>query len=144
VASAAHLIIGDTTGSTPVEVSHLDIVMLEMQDGQLAHTNHFIVPHAGGITPPVSSSDSTERIARARALLSAAAASGEAPSVGAVEKMLEDEQGLPGAINRKASEKIASETLFSIVMDLTRKTASVRVGRPTECEQTVFLNPLGL
>jgi isopenicillin-N N-acyltransferase-like protein len=43
-----------------------------------------------------------------------------------------------------ASEKSPSSTLFGIVMDLKEKTASVRVGRPTECKGLATLNPLVL
>jgi isopenicillin-N N-acyltransferase-like protein len=141
VASAVHLLIGDSTGSTSVEFSHLDTIKFEMVDGQLAHSNHFIVPHAGGVAPHVFSIDSRERLVRARELLASAATNEKLPTVSLIESMLEDEQGLPGAINRMASEKSPSSTLFGIVMDLKNKTARVRLGRPTECKQIALLKP---
>jgi isopenicillin-N N-acyltransferase-like protein len=144
-ASAAHLLIGDAAGSTSVESSNLDIIKFEMQDGQIAHSNHFIVPHAEGVKPASFSQDSLERIVRARELLAEAAAQTEKPpTIKMIEKMLEDEQGLPGAINRVATEKSPSSTLFGIVMNLKEKRASVRVGRPTECKDFVTLNPIVL
>jgi isopenicillin-N N-acyltransferase-like protein len=143
VASAVHLLVGDATGSTSVEFSNLDIIKFEMKDGQIAHSNHFIVPHAEGVKPASFSQDSLERIVRARELLAAAAAETEKPpTIRMIEKMLEDEQGLPGAINRVATLQSPSSTLFGIVMDLKEKTASVRIGRPTECKGYVTLNPL--
>ena len=143
VASAVHLFIGDATGSTSVEFSNLDIIKFEMKDGQIAHSNHFIVPHAEGVKPASFSQDSLERIVRARELLAAAATESEKPpTIRMIEKMLEDEQGLPGAINRVATLQSPSSTLFGIVMDLKEKKASVRVGRPTECKGYVTLNPL--
>ena len=145
VASAVHLLIGDATGSTSVEFSNLDLIKFEMKDGQIAHSNHFIVPHAEGVKPASFSRDSLERIVRARELLVAAAAETEKPpTMRMIEKMLEDEQGLPGAINRVATEKSPSSTLFGIVMDLREKKASVRVGRPTDCKGFVTLNPMTL
>lgn len=141
MASAVHLLIGDITGTTSVEFSHLDTIKFEMVDGQLAHSNHFIVPHAEGVSPHVFSLDSRERIVRARKLLVDAAKGGKSPTMSTIEAMLEDEEGLPGAINRMASEKSPSSTLFGIVMDLSNKTARVRLGRPTECKQVDVLSP---
>ncbi|PMD39626.1 acyl-CoA:6-aminopenicillanic-acid-acyltransferase [Hyaloscypha variabilis F] len=145
VASAVHLLIGDATGSTSAEYSNLDIIKFEMKDGQIAHSNHFIVPHTEGVQPASFSQDSLERIVRARELLAVAASETEKPpTVRMIEKMLKDEQGLPGAINRVATEKSPSSTLFGIVMDLKEKKASVRIGRPTECKGFVTLNPMAV
>jgi isopenicillin-N N-acyltransferase-like protein len=145
VASAVHLLIGDASGSTSVEYSNLDIIKFEMRDGQIAHSNHFVVKHAEGVKPASFSRDSLERIVRARELLAQAKAGMEKdPSMGMMEKMLEDEKGLPGAINRVATEISPSATLFGIVMDLKEKRASVRVGRPTECKEILTLNPMAL
>jgi isopenicillin-N N-acyltransferase like protein len=145
VASAVHLLIGDATGSTSVEYSNLDIIKFEMEDGQIAHSNHFIVKHAEGVKPASFSADSLERIVRARELLAEAKAGREKePTVRVMERMLEDEKGLPGAINRVATEISPSTTLFGIVMDLKEKRASVRVGRPTQCKGVITLNPMAL
>jgi len=145
VASAVHLLIGDATGSTSVEYSNLDIIKFEMEDGQIAHSNHFIVKHSEGVKPASFSADSLKRIVRARELLAEAKAGMEKePTVGMMEEMLEDEKGLPGAINRVATEISPSATLFGIVMDLRGKRASVRVGRPTECKEVLTLNPMAL
>lgn len=115
-----------------------------MERGQLVHSNHFIVPHADGVMPASFLPDSLERIVRARDLLALAAETKTPPTFETIEKMLEDEQGLPGAINRVATEKSPSSTLFSIVMDLKAKTAFVKVGRPTECKEFLTLNPLAI
>ncbi len=145
MASAVHLLIGDDTGSTSVEYSNLDIIKFEMEEGQIAHSNHFIVEHVEGVKPASFSADSVERIWRARELLAEARAKDgmeKGPTVRVMERMLEDEKGLPGAINRVATELSPSATLFGIVMDLKEKRAYVRVGRPTECKGTMTLNPL--
>jgi isopenicillin-N N-acyltransferase like protein len=145
LASAVHLLIGDDTGSTSVEYSNLDIVKFEMRDGQIAHYNHFIGKHAEGVKPASFSRDSLERIGRARELLAEATTGREKePTVRMMEIMLEDEKGLPGAINRVATESSPSVTLFGIVMDLMEKRAEVRVGRPTECKGILSLNPVAL
>jgi isopenicillin-N N-acyltransferase-like protein len=147
VASAVHLLIGDATGSTSVEYSNLDIIKFEMKDGQIAHSNHFIGKHAEGVRPASFTRDSLERIGRARELLAEAKAKAgmeKEPTVGMMERMLEDEEGSPGAINRVATEESPSATLFGIVMDLREKRAVVRVGRPMECKGFITLNPMAL
>lgn len=145
LASAVHLLIGDDAGSTSVEYSNLDIIKFEMRDGQIAHSNHFIVEHAEGVNAASFSRDSLERIGRARELLAEAKAGMEKePTVRMMEMILEDEKGLPGAINRVATDSSPSATLFGIVMDLREKRASVRVGRPTECKGLITLNPMVL
>ena len=142
VVLAAHLLIGDSTGCTFVEYSHLDTIKFEMKDGQIAHSNHFIVAHAEGVLPTSHSKDTLERIIRATELLALAAATEKPPTIRTIEKMLEDEQGLPGAINRVATEESPSATLFGIVMDLREKKASLQVGRPTECKGLEALSPM--
>lgn len=121
VASAVHLLIGDATGSTSVEYSNLDIIKFEMEDGVIAHSNHFIGKHVEGVNPASFSRDSVERIGRAWELLGEARAKAgmeKGQMLGMMERMLEDERGLPGAINRVATEGSPSATLFGVVMDL--------------------------
>ncbi|RDW91907.1 hypothetical protein BP5796_01301 [Coleophoma crateriformis] len=134
--AAAHILIADETGGTSMEFSALDLVKFEMRDGKVAHTNHFLVQHAEGVADATFLPDSKERMQRITELMARETTAG----VPSVQKMLQDEMNLPGAINRVASEKSPSATLFSIVMDLKARKAMVKVGRPTECEDTLVLD----
>lgn len=144
VAAAVHFLIGDKSGSTSLEASHKDLVKLEMQSGRICHSNHFIADHTEGVFDTVFSQDSLERIDRATDLLNQAATKRQTPTVEMIEEMLEDEQGLPGAINRAASGKSTTATLFGIVMDLDKKIGKARIGRPTQCKGSVVLDPTGM
>lgn len=144
VAAAVHFLIADSTGSTSMECSHLDVVKIAMKDGKLSHSNHFITEHKDGVFDKEFSQDSLERMVRATELLKDAEESEKPPTTQTIERMLEDEKGYPGAINRAASEKSPSATLFGVVMDLKAKTAKARIGRPTQCKGVVLLRPLDL
>ena len=143
VAAAVHILIADTTGATSLEASAVDLVKLEMKKGQIAHSNHFLATHSSDVRDAVFFPDSRLRMARMSDLLGTAATQLTDPTeaIAAVEKMLDDEDGFPTAINRKSSPGSPSSTLFSIVMNLDNKTAVVRLGRPTECEGRYFLKP---
>ena len=67
-------------------------------------------------------------------LVDRAKSSREVPTKEVIEHILEDEQGLPGAINNMVGEDNDTCTLFGIVMDLKEAggEAWVRLGRPTE------------
>ena len=144
VAAAVHFLIADSTGGTSIECSHKDLLKMEMQDGKICHSNHFLVEHTDGVFDTVFSHDSLDRMVRATELLNSAAEHEKPPTVRTIEKMLEDERGYPGAINRAASTKSANATLFGVVMELNTRTAKVRIGRPTQCKGIVFLKPLDL
>lgn len=146
VAAAAHILIADIAGATSVESSALDLVKLEMKKGQIAHANHFLAKHAIGVRDAVIFPDSWARMDRITSLLSNAAnkANDGPEGLRMVEKMLEDQEGFPTAINRQSSPDNPSSTLFSIIMDLRTKMAFVKLGRPTECEATFLLRPANL
>jgi isopenicillin-N N-acyltransferase-like protein len=144
VAAAVHFLIADGTGATSIECSHKDLVEIEPRDGRVCHSNHFLVPHVDGVFDTVFGPDSLDRVVRAKELMDRAAESEKPPAVQTFEKILEDEQGYPGAINRAASDKSPNATLFGVVMELNAKEAKVRIGRPTQCKGTVLLSPLSL
>ncbi|KAL3421110.1 isopenicillin-N N-acyltransferase [Phlyctema vagabunda] len=141
LAAAAHILIGDATGATSLEFSALDLVRFEMKDGRIAHTNHFLVKHVDGVADATFMPDSKERMVRITQLLTKSAELGESPTVAKFDEMLQDEKGLPGAINRVASPASPSATLFSIVMDLGAKVASVKFGRPSLSQSVLLLEP---
>lgn len=136
VASACHILVADATGGVGLECSAQDIVQLPMENGTVTHTNHFIVPHTG----PKSKlflPDSPFRLERIRQLI--ADVHGP-PSVQSIDMILQDEKNYPTAICRAETEKSTVATLFSIVMDLKRRVASVKIGRPTSPTGELELN----
>ncbi len=140
VASACHILIADATGGMGLECSSQDICGLPMRDGKVLHTNHFVVDHAG-IEDKMQLKDSPFRIGRIHELVSAAETEDPVPKADRIEKLLEDEMHYPTAICRAETDDSTVATLFSIVMDLKAKTAKVRLGRPCEPEDTLFLCP---
>ncbi|KAK5994221.1 Acyl-coenzyme A:6-aminopenicillanic-acid-acyltransferase 40 kDa form [Cladobotryum mycophilum] len=146
--TSGHILIADITGATSLEFTHYDIVQMEMANGQIAHTNHFLAEHNPPVTDSVIFPDTFTRMERIQNLLHESwpqpAQSGNG-AVSALESMLADEMGYPASINRRSSgPENMSSTLFSIVTDLHAKTAAIRIGRPTECEEIVRLDLSGL
>jgi isopenicillin-N N-acyltransferase-like protein len=145
VAAACHILVADAAGAVGLECSCADVVALQPTSGGVyAHTNHWLAAHAGPEGPladAVLLPSSVPRLTRADALLSeltAAKTTAATPDrgMGALERILEDEQNFPGSINAASSAESAVETLFGIVMDLANRTARVRVGRPTEAVES--------
>lgn len=144
--TSGHIMIADETGGTSLEFSHLDIIRLDMVDGQVAHTNHFLVQHHRDVVDAGIFPDSLARYDRIQVLLRQGSAQVEAGMlpVACCERMLEDEDGFPTAINRKSSPIRPSETLYSIVVDLQAKIGYVRLGRPNEPDGHWTLTPAAL
>jgi isopenicillin-N N-acyltransferase-like protein len=114
----------------------------------LAHTNHWLVPpHPGTEIPKVWLSDSEDRVVRATSLLQASKSqiskTGAGFGIKQAQRILADEEGYPFGINRAvdgaAKEGDGLATLFSIVMDLKRGVAEVKIGRPTEGGEALVL-----
>ena len=141
--TSGHILIADKTGGTSLEFSHLDVIPLEMVDGQIAHTNHFLVRHEPGVVDSGIFPDSLTRMNRIKVLLEQGCGQvegGRSP-VGWCERMLKDEDNFPTAVSRKSSPIRASETLYSIVTDLGADVAYVKLGRPNEPEGHWTLKP---
>ena len=136
VASAGHITVADPSGGTGLECSHTDIVVIPMQQsGILTHTNHFIKAHPG-VEERLEWEDSHHRLPRIGKLTETAE-----PSLENIASLLKDEEGLPTAICRDQTHDSTVATLFSITMDLGKRTAEVTVGRPTQPEQHLRLAP---
>ncbi|KAL2066054.1 hypothetical protein VTL71DRAFT_2125 [Oculimacula yallundae] len=141
VASACHILIADATGGTGLECTSEDVVRLEMEDGVVTHTNHMIVKHKESIVEVADwLPDTGFRLQRIRELLDEVKM--EDVSVERVKALLRDEKIGDGAsICRIGSGKEGSlATLFSIVMDLEKRTASVSMGRPVAPLEKLLLN----
>ena len=128
-----------------MEFSHADLQKLEMNAGTVVHSNHFVVPHftpdGAEIKESVFLTDSMLRISRIADLIDKADSDGQDPTIPAVERLLDDEDNYPTAINRAVRPGNEVATLFSIVMDLVAKKATVRMGRPTESIETFVFAP---
>jgi isopenicillin-N N-acyltransferase-like protein len=144
VASACHILLADPTGGIGLEFSHLDLLKIEMENGIVCHSNHFLIPHHPDVNEAVFLPDSKYRIKRVWELVLAAKEKGKREGrLGFEEigRILEDEGNYPGAINRGKVVETNSETLFSILMDLRERKARVRHGRPTEALEEFELCP---
>jgi len=138
VASACHIQVADAgTGSIGFENTAFDQVELEMKDGINTHSNHLTVAR-----PNVKDNgmlrDSPFRLDRVRELL---AGLGSEPTFDQLKDVLKDDKNAPCAINRSPTEKSTIRTLFSIVMDLQNRYASVKMGKPTETGEELELRP---
>ena len=131
VAAACHITIADAeTGGVGLECSSNDIVELSQDSrGICTHSNHFIGDHLDAKNGKGSLLDSPIRLDRINSLLQNTDGK---PTMAVLRALLKDKYNFPGAICRGSTEKNHSETLFSIVMDLEKRYAEVKMGQPTE------------
>lgn len=144
VAGSAHILVADETGSNGLECSPVSgIKKIAMDaDGRVYHSNHLVLEHPG-VDEPAWLADSHTRLARIKVLAGTTladrrAASGE--DLGRLLEIFKCEEGYPGSINRKAEGESTSETLFTIIMNLSRREAWVKFGRPTEGGKEINLS----
>lgn len=136
MASSAHILLGDPTTALGLEFTKSTFAdCLPDFAGRIVHTNHFLLEHPRE-ADIVWVKDS---LTRAPTMAENADKLGKEPSWEDVSKLFEDEQNYPGSICRFETEETGSATLFNIVMDLKSKKAVVRLGRPTEVEETINL-----
>ncbi|KAL1913782.1 hypothetical protein Sste5344_000049 [Sporothrix stenoceras] len=145
VAAAIHILVADATGATSIEASARDLVLRDTDlDGpRLAHSNHFLHPHDERVPLMVTPDESVQRVQRAAALMEAEAARVYGPGLTMFEKILEDENNGPLGINKAGTNAEPLRTLFSIVMDLDKRVATARFGRPTAQSERLLLYPCG-
>ncbi|KPI39484.1 uncharacterized protein AB675_4959 [Cyphellophora attinorum] len=103
--------------------------------GSCTHSDHLVKKHK--IEGTLFLNDSPFQLERIQALMRDVGSS----SVPQITDILKDEKNFPCAINRSVGEKSTSQTLFSIVMDLKRGFAKVKMGRPTERGEAFELRP---
>ncbi|CAO2651527.1 Nn.00g040970.m01.CDS01 [Neocucurbitaria sp. VM-36] len=136
MASSAHILIADPSTSLGVEFTKSTFAdCLPDFAGRVVHANHLLLEHPGE-TDTVWLKDSLSRVST---MAENAGKLGEEPSWEDLSKLFENEQNYPGAICRFETKETGSATLFNIVMDLKSKKAVVRLGRPTQVEETVSL-----
>ncbi|KAI1476547.1 AAT-domain-containing protein [Daldinia eschscholtzii] len=136
VAGAGHILVGDATGSVGLECTSTWVKELPMgEDGRVCHTNHILLDKSG-IDEPLWLDDSPSRLARIREL----AAKIPEPTLDTIYEIFKDTEGYPASINRKQEVGSEAQTLFTIIMDLSSKSAQVTTGRPTEYGERFFLS----
>ncbi|KAK2601513.1 hypothetical protein N8I77_010960 [Diaporthe amygdali] len=140
LASACHILVADAaSGGVGLEFSAVDCASLKMDArGIVTHTNHFLRPHEKGVVSQVSFATQI-RLSRVNELLREV--QGQEANRGVVEGILADELYWPYSINRSAGKETPAVTLFSIAMDLDRREATVKIGRPTEPIAELVLTP---
>lgn len=136
MASSAHILLADPNTSLGLEFTKSTFAHCTPDPkGRIIHTNHLLLDHPGE-TDTVWLKDSLQRVCT---MAENADSLGDQPSWEDVSELFEDEQHSPASICRVETKETGSETLFNIVMDLKSKTAVVRLGRPTDVEETVKL-----
>lgn len=137
LAGSGHILLGDGSGSSGLECTMAGIKEISMEKNRIYHTNHLILDHPD-VDEPSWLKDSTKRLARVQELADVATRiSGQ--NFEKLLALLKDEEGYPCSINRKQEGESGSETLFTIIMNLSRKYAMVRFGRPSEKGEEVHL-----
>ncbi|TGJ83034.1 hypothetical protein E0Z10_g5749 [Xylaria hypoxylon] len=136
VAGSGHILIGDATGSIGLECTSKWVKEVAMDDAKrVCHTNHLILDKSD-VDEVSWLTDSPARLARIHELSSRVAD----PTLDAITDLFGDTDGYPSSINRRQDGKSVAETLFTIVMDLTNKSARVTFGRPTEVREQVMIS----
>lgn len=134
MASSAHILLGDPNTALGLEFTKSTFAgCLPDFAGRVVHANHFLLEHPGEIDT-VWVKDSLTRVPT---MSENAGKLGSEPSWEDVSRLFEDEQNHPGSICRFETKETGSGTLFNIVMDLKGKEAVVRLGRPTQVEETI-------
>ncbi len=140
VASSCHILVADRGGAVGMEWSALGHRDLPLDaHGRIHHTNHLLLAQPG-VVDSNWLPDSAARFERIRTLTDAAAAAAAAPTLGSVQDLFKDEEGLPDAICRSPIDGNSAATLFNIVMDLGAARAEVLMGRPNRPDEIFVLS----
>ncbi|TFK50387.1 AAT-domain-containing protein [Heliocybe sulcata] len=138
IASSAHMLIADPSGAIGLECTAVGFVKLFMDSqGKILHTNHLLAHHPGVVDTKFWK-DSFNRIDRIQELSKTLP---DGPEDDDIYNLFRDEDNFPASICRAQAGESRAATLFNILMDLTSKTAVVRMGRPVAPEETVMLTP---
>lgn len=137
LAGSGHILVGDGTGASGLECTVAGIKEIVMDKKRVYHTNHLILDHPQVDEVPWMK-DSYQRLARIQQLADVSIkVSGQ--DLEKLMHMFEDEEGYPCSINRKQEGESESQTLFTIIMNLSKQEALVRFGRPSENGEEVSL-----
>ncbi|KAH8724323.1 peptidase C45 acyl-coenzyme A:6-aminopenicillanic acid acyl-transferase-like protein [Phaeosphaeriaceae sp. PMI808] len=136
MASSAHILLADPDTAVGLEFTKSSFAhCVPDAAGRIIHTNHLLQEHTNEVDTvwlkdSVSRADTMTQITKA--------VKGE-PNWDSIGRLFEDEENYPSSICRFQTKETGSGTLFNIVMDLKARKAIVRVGRPTQVEETINL-----
>lgn len=136
-AASAFILVGNKKCAYGIEFSYKDIKR-QFQDerGNLLHTNHCVLQHDPEVKEGEVIPDSRTRSRRMSELVKNFDCTEEEFS-----RLWEDEYDYPTGICRDYKEgKSRGATLFNIVMDLKRKRAVVKLGRPVNPDETFIMD----
>lgn len=137
MAASAHILVADAHTAVGLEFTKSTFAQCRPDaGGRVVHANHLLEEHPGEVDT-VWLKDSPVRV---RTMMQNCAKLGSEPGWEEVSRLFEDEQHLPGAICRVETPESGSGTLFNILMDLKSRTGVLRMGRPTQVEETVTLS----
>ena len=144
IASSCHILVADNNGGTGLECSHVHVTWLPMSgDGILTHTNNFVKSHT--VKENMDLKDSPRRLKRINQLVDELKGvldeDTPEPELGDIATLLKDEEDYPTSICRAPTSTNTTSTLFSIIMDLGKRYAEVKLGRPTQNGGVVKLKP---
>ncbi|KAL2105445.1 hypothetical protein VUR80DRAFT_8370 [Thermomyces stellatus] len=106
IAGSAHILVADTESATGLEFTNVD--------------------------EPPWLRDSPVRLTRMHQLLDCAAPPGQEITTQKLVEAFKDQEGYPCSINRMQTGESENQTVFNIVMELSKRRAEVRFGRPTD------------
>ncbi|APE30652.1 peptidase C45 acyl-coenzyme A--6- aminopenicillanic acid acyl-transferase [Halomonas aestuarii] len=142
VCSPAHFLVASGDGEAlGLEVHPGEPGRLAPEDGVVTHTNHLYAGSGAHRVEDFPRPDSRSRLTRLDALLRERLPPGGEIGEGELFAILGDHDGAPLSICRHfnpdqpAEERM--ETLFSVVMDLTRRRLTLRHGKPCESDESL-------
>jgi isopenicillin-N N-acyltransferase like protein len=140
MASSGHILIADASGATGLEFTSTTLIRLQMDSrNRVYHSNHLLGDHNGAIETQFAA-DSQFRVDRLRFLTGAFDSASDTPSWDEFSRLFEDQSNFPAAICRSQEGDSKAATHFNIVMDLEKKHAVVRLGRPVLPEEILELS----
>ncbi|KAK7181050.1 hypothetical protein DPSP01_003600 [Paraphaeosphaeria sporulosa] len=135
MAASAHILISDSSEALGLEFTKSTFAYCKADGkGRIAHANHLLLEHPGEVDT-VWLKDSPVRV---KTMTNNTEKLSTEPSWEDISRLFEDEHGFPHSICRQGQDG-GSTTLFNIVIDLKAKKGVVRLGRPTQAEETVSL-----
>ncbi|KAF4770467.1 hypothetical protein HAV15_013060 [Penicillium sp. str.  len=142
IAASAHILIADKGKAFGLESTAETIRIIGMdKENRIVHANHLLLEHDG----PVDAgwlADSPPRQQRIQQLNSEFGSSTDRePDATDITHILDDHDGFPFSICRYEEGPLGMDaTLFSIVMELRGRTATVYLGRPCQPEEVILLD----
>ncbi|KAF3384176.1 Acyl-coenzyme A:6-aminopenicillanic-acid-acyltransferase 40 kDa form [Talaromyces pinophilus] len=134
VASSAHMLVADKNEAFGVETSSTTVQKITRDNqGRVIHSNHYLLTHPG-VVDTKWLEDSPFRVDRMRELTDEL---DHGPAWDTILKVFEDEKNSPASICRHELGSSTFGTLFNIVMDLKNGRVVVRMGKPSQVEETI-------